>query len=921
MRHIIFPYAHPKAENPCRIGDIVLKTACLRHAASDAGNAEPSMTRIAFSPALRFLRRLYRLILLPVFALALLAIMWTAVLYQVGQERQNAHGEAVLHSQSLARTLAEHATHLLRQTDHATQLFKLKYEETGGALRLAEFSRRNGLLDSLLPTRLELPMALLDANGNVVDSLNGYFSPDIGQQAFFRSHASSAEDSTLVATPVVEPATKKWQIQLSRRVNRRDGSFAGVFLIMIDPAIFVEDYDRLNVEDQGAVLLVSRDSGLSMGRVEEHLIISDTLDFRPAPDGADELLLKRPFDTVQRIYSYRDMPRYGLTAVVGITSHAALARFDHQRNVYYGAVTVASLLVLLFVGLLMQQARRLRRSARQVSEAQLMLRAAANASLDAVYLMRACRAHEKPHAIVNFTFADLNERGAQLLGHTRDELLGRRVLEIVPALRQRGFLDKYLHVLETGQPLEEEFEADFLPGPARWLRHQIVAIDNGVAVTTRDITARKEGELAMRKNQAELAAVNDASPLGLMRADPAGHCTYVNRTFETITGLTREQALGAAWLDAVHPNDRQELTASLQRMAETRETLQDTVRCLRPDGAVTWISFKVAAITVDGKLYGYVGTLDDITLMRKSVMALRESEARLRTIADTLPAMIAYIDFEEIYRFHNIAYEREFNRTGLHVQGKSVRETIGEERYAFLSPYINRVLRGETLSFEEEDNSQGYERTFEVVYIPQHDVDGITVIGFHVMRQDVTAQKREKQRLLKLSQIDALTGLTNRAGFLQKLNDAMAACRDNATLMAVMYMDIDRFKPVNDTYGHSVGDALLKSFSARLTHAMRASDTIARLGGDEFTIIMERVARTEDAAMLAGKIVSAMQAPFDLDGTVVTVSASIGLTFYSDEDMTPAELLNRADVLLYEAKQAGRNTFRAGPPQPAVHAA
>jgi diguanylate cyclase (GGDEF)-like protein len=188
------------------------------------------------------------------------------------------------------------------------------------------------------------------------------------------------------------------------------------------------------------------------------------------------------------------------------------------------------------------------------------------------------------------------------------------------------------------------------------------------------------------------------------------------------------------------------------------------------------------------------------------------------------------------------------------------------------------------------------------------------VIGFHVMRQDITVQKREKQRLLRLSQVDALTGLTNRAGFLQKLHDSMAASRANANLMAVMYMDIDRFKPVNDTFGHAVGDALLKAFSARLTHTMRASDTIARLGGDEFTIIMERIHRTDDAAAAAAKIVTAMQADFDLGGTVVSISTSIGLTYYRDEEVSPAELLNRADILLYEAKQAGRNTFRAGLP-------
>jgi diguanylate cyclase (GGDEF)-like protein/PAS domain S-box-containing protein len=878
------------------------------------------MTRTDNSGALRLIRRLYRAILLPAFALALLAIMWTAVIYQVGQEKNSSHYEAVLNSQAMARTLAEHTSHLLRQTDHATQIFKLKYEETGGTLHLPEFTRKGGLLDSLLPTKLELPMALVDAQGHVVESENGYFPPDLSERPFFRSHASSADDMPMVSTPIVEPRTKKWQIQLSRRLNKPNGEFAGVVLIMIDPAYFVDDYDRLNVEAQGAVMLISRENGMLMGRVDESLMISDTIDFS-APVavgmGADELLIKRPFDNVDRIYSYSDMPRYSLMAVVGVSSKVAMARFERRRNTYFGSVAVVSLLVLLFAGLLMQQARRLRRSAELISEAQLMLRAAADGSLDAVFLLKACRMRGPSREIVDFTFADLNERGAALLDSTRDELLGKRLYEFLPQLHSEGLFDKYLQVLRTGTPLEEEFEINFLPGGlVHWLHHQIVAIQDGVAVTTRDITARKEAELAMRKNQAELAAVNDASPLGLLRADHTGHCTYVNRTFEAITGLTREEALGDAWMRAVHPGDRDVLTSALRHMVETRQPIQDTLRCVHPDGTVIWISFKIAAMIVDDRVYGYVGTVDDITRIRKSVLALRESESRLRTIADTLPAMIAYLDANEVYRFHNLAYEREFNQTGLEVLGKTVLETVGPQRYEFLSPYIRRALGGETLTFEEDDTSATIERSFEVVYIPQNDEDGHEVVGFHVMRQDITAQKREKQRLLKLSQIDALTGLTNRAGFLQRLNDTMAASREHGSMMAVMYMDIDRFKPVNDTFGHGVGDALLKAFSSRLTHTMRASDTIARLGGDEFTIIMERINRVEDAAALAAKIVAAMQAPFDLDGTVVSVSASIGLAFYCGEDVSPAELLNRADVLLYEAKQAGRNTFRAGPALP-----
>jgi diguanylate cyclase (GGDEF)-like protein/PAS domain S-box-containing protein len=871
------------------------------------------------SHAIRFLRRLYRAILLPAFALGLLAIMWAAVIYQVGQEKDSAHFEAVLHSQSLAHTLAEHTNHLLRQTDHATQLFKLKYEETNGALRLPEFTRKGGLLDSLLPSKLDLPLALLGPDGRVIDSINGYFPPNLADQAFFKAHVGTPDDTPMVATPVVEPRTKKWQIQLSRRLNTRNGEFAGVILIMIDPAYFVEDYDRLNVEDKGSVMLMSRDNGMSIARVDEHLIISDSIDFKSS-GVADELILRRPFDDVDRIYSSADMPRYSLVAVVGITTTAAMARFDHLRNTYYGAVSVVSLLVLVFVSLLMQQARRLRRSTQLATDAQLMLRAAANASLDAVYLLKACRMRGPQRQILDFTFADLNERGANLIGHTREDVIGKRLFEVMPELHTEGFMEKYLSVLRTGVPCEEEFSVDFLPGNRlRWLQHQIVPIDDGVAVTTRDITARKEAELAMRKNQAELAAVNDASPLGLLRADHTGHCTYVNRTFEQITGLTREQALGDAWMNAVHPADRELLRAALNLLTETQEPIRDTVRCLHPDGTLKWISFKIAAMIVDGQVYGYVGTVDDITLFRKSVNALRESESRLRTIADTLPAMIAYIDADETYRFHNLAYEREFNQRGAEVLGRSIEETVGPQRYEFLAPYIKRALAGETLTFEEEDNSATLERYFEVVYIPQMDADAETVMGFHVMRQDITAQKREKQRLLKLSQIDALTGLTNRAGFLQRLNDTMQQSREHHSMMAVMYMDIDRFKPVNDTYGHAVGDALLKAFSNRLTHAMRASDTIARLGGDEFTIIMERIHRSDDAAHLAAKIVTTMQAPFDLDGTVVSISTSIGLAYYTDEDVSPAELLNRADVLLYEAKQAGRNTYRAGCAIPEEH--
>ncbi|MDC8758479.1 diguanylate cyclase domain-containing protein [Janthinobacterium fluminis] len=994
----------------------------------------------------RLLSRLYLLILLPAFALALLLALWSAAFYQVSQERAAALREAVAASQSLARTLADHTSFILRQTDHATQLFKLKFEESEGTLRLNEFTRPGGLLDSVLPSKLDPPIALIGADGAVIDSVNAFMPDDMTDSAFFKAHMASPSETPLFGTPVLEPRTQKWLIRTSRRLNDYRGRFAGVIVIMLEPSYFVDDYDRLNVDDAGALMLLTRDTGLTVGRVGERLIISDKLDFG-APAGAqhppEQLAISEPFDQVARIYSYRETPRYPLLAVVGIAERVAMANFEQRRRLYFGAVAAATLLIAAFTGLLMRQQRRLRHSTRAASEAQSMLRAAAHGSLDAVFLLKAWRPAGPGRAVEDFLIADTNERGADMLGKPRADVLGQKACQLLPMLRQPSFFGEYLAVLESGQPREGEFEVRLASGAKRWLQHQIVAIDDGVAVTTRDISARKQDELetrnnraflqsliehlpvlvyvksarpetfgqmvvwnqaaesvtgyaaaavvgksdsaafapdsglrddgadqrllaqrsvvevpdkplrrpdgalrhlhtvsvplfdqqgqteyilcigedvslrlrheqTLRENQAELAAVTDASPLGLVRLGASRQCSYVNRTFESITGLAREAALGAGWLAAVHPDDQARMAAALERLERQHLPFQLTLRGLHRDGRVVWLAVKFAAILVGEAVAGYVGSFDDITVVREAEVALLESEARLRTIADTLPAMIAYVDAEQVYRFHNIAYEREFSRTGQHVLGQSVRDTVGEAHYRTLQPYIARVLRGETLSFEEDDESDGAERCTEVNYIPQYGENSDIVVGFHVMRQDITIQKREKQRLLKLTQVDALTGLTNRAGFLQKLSDAMQHCQESHSLMAVMYMDIDRFKPVNDTYGHSVGDALLRAFSARLTHTMRASDTIARLGGDEFTIIMEKIARPEDASVLAAKIVTAMQAPFDLDGIDVGISASIGLAYYRNEDLTPAALLKQADMLLYQAKQGGRNTYRAG---------
>ncbi len=506
-----------------------------------------------------------------------------------------------------------------------------------------------------------------------------------------------------------------------------------------------------------------------------------------------------------------------------------------------------------------------------------------------------------------------NAAAETVTGLTAVQVIGRRDRECLPAglalLGELGSCPKPQVLDLPEQRIEHQ------DGSVRYLHAMSVPLfdDAGeleyILCIAEDVTRKHQQEQALIANQAELAAVNDASPLGLLRADKDGNCTYVNRTLEAIIGVSRRAALGLGWLDAIHPDDRNFMAQAREHMNSSREPFKAVVRCVHPDGRMVWTSLKFAAIRIDNEIEGYVGSVDDITTLREAEIALRESESRLRTIADTVPAMVAYIDADLVYRFHNIAYEREFGREGTQVYGRSVRDIVGDGRYSVLEPYLLRALAGQTVTFEEVDYPHGIERNLEVMYIPQHGDDD-AVLGLHVIRQDVTTQQSEKKRLLKLSQVDALTGLTNRAGFMLKLTAAMDACKEHGNLMAVMYMDIDHFKPVNDTYGHNIGDALLKAFSGRLTHALRASDTVARLGGDEFTIIMEKLSKPDDASSIASKIVAVMRTPFHLDGLTVSVSASIGLAFYRGAEQTPEGLLKEADVMLYQAKQAGRSTYR-----------
>lgn len=429
----------------------------------------------------------------------------------------------------------------------------------------------------------------------------------------------------------------------------------------------------------------------------------------------------------------------------------------------------------------------------------------------------------------------------------------------------------------------------------------------------RDISAAKAAEQALRESEQRLRMVTDHLPALISYLDRELRFRFVNKAYQDWFGIEPQQLLGRSLREFYGEEAWAQMEPYIRAALGGRQVTYErrvTGAGGRRDIQATLVPERNEAGEVVG-LY----TLDsDITAHHEAEEALQESEARLRTVADALPMRVAYIDADERYRFNNLAYEREFGLSRDQIQGHTVQELLGEPAYESVKPHIRAALAGEVVTFQSEVSQSDSYNCYEAQYIPQPAANADTIVGFHAVITDITRQKLEEKRLVGLAQIDPLTGLANRAGFEARLGEAMDRSRSAGALMALMYLDIDGFKQINDQFGHQTGDELLKAFSGRLSQGLRSSDVRARLGGDEFTVIMEGLPHADIAVAAATKLVLAMQTPFTVEPQrTINVTASIGLAFYQGGAATSAALVKQADEMLYRAKRAGRNNVQTAP--------
>lgn len=292
--------------------------------------------------------------------------------------------------------------------------------------------------------------------------------------------------------------------------------------------------------------------------------------------------------------------------------------------------------------------------------------------------------------------------------------------------------------------------------------------------------------------------------------------------------------------------------------------------------------------------------------VRTRTVELATSEAQLRLILDNMPTVVCEVDLEGRIRFANRQYHDFYGLGNQSATGRRIGDIAGvdaQDRYLACVPALRQ---GQSLVYEKAVRLPDWRE----VHIEVHIVPGRSASGevdrAYAMISDITARKQVEAMLTQQAVTDTLTGLPNRRLLMDRLQQAMAQAERNSHGLAVLYLDLDGFKAVNDHQGHAAGDELLKLVAARLSASVRAGDTVARLGGDEFVVLLDPCDAIHDAEAVAVKLIAALESPFTLRNRPVGVSASIGISLFPEDGSDPTGLLAYADRGLYAAKSAGK---------------
>ena len=518
----------------------------------------------------------------------------------------------------------------------------------------------------------------------------------------------------------------------------------------------------------------------------------------------------------------------------------------------------------------------------------------------------------------NYTFA--NEANCRYLGYTKEELIGMNYRRHMDEETAKKLYKPYLELYRTGKPIDAlELESIRKDGAKAIHETSVSLIRNskgnpvGFRGVSRDVTARKKMEEALRQSVEKYRNILENMQEGYFEIDLTGAFTFVNDAECRNIGYSREELIGMNYRqfqDEKTAKKMLEIFTSIYSTGQPIKLLD--VEIIRKDGTKGFNEISVSLIRDnESKPIGFRGISRDVTERRQMEETIRQSEEKYRTIIDEMDEWYFEIDLAGNIAFINDAVARSVGYSLKQLIGINYRSFIKKDQAGEVYKIFRQVYEtGEpTKSFPYEFiRPDGTITLFELSIFPKLDEEE-KVFGFRGIGHDITERKRTERQLNYIATHDTLTGLPNRMLLMDRLKMALAQAKRDNYKLAVMMLDLDHFKNVNDTLGHMVGDQLLKEISLRLTGHLRQNDTISRLGGDEFIILLPAIERVEDSIEVAEIILSSFQQPFICDDNKITSSVSIGIAIYPDDCEDVDSLLKNADMAMYYVKAHGRNGY------------
>ncbi len=502
----------------------------------------------------------------------------------------------------------------------------------------------------------------------------------------------------------------------------------------------------------------------------------------------------------------------------------------------------------------------------------------------------------------------------RILGHHPTERVGRSAFELVHPDDTGRARDAFAQALQSPDvPASLELRMRHKDGS--WRHVEVTGTNllaepstNAIVVNSRDVTERRLVEAERREAEERYRTLIERIPaiVYIQEAGEPRRTTYVSPQNETILGYAPEEYLAEPdhWINIMHPDDRERILSEDGRTNESGEPFVAEYRQIAKDGRIVWIRDEATMVRDEsGKPLYWLGVQTDITERKEAEERLQASEAELRALFAAIDDLVFEIDVQGRYlrvapTNPSLLYPTEKDRIG-----KTLHDILPAKTAEKLLSYIRHSVESrETVKVEYSLVIEGKEKWFEGTVTPLSR-ESVVFVG-----RDITERRALEERLVHQALHDPLTKLPNRTLFTDRLRQTLARIRRRGLSLAVMFMDLDNFKVINDSLGHRMGDRLLVAATKRIRSVLRPEDTVARLGGDELVILLVDT-DLDGAIHVAERILEKLRLPFSLGGRQLFVTASLGITVDDGNGKNASDLLRDADLAMYRAKHSGKSRY------------